>query len=332
MADYVIGVDLGGTKIMTARCDRQGTVLAQVRESTPASEGVDAVIGCMVDSVADVLVDADPVGLIGVGVVAPGPMDPATGVLYNAPNLPGWDRVPLRAIMTARLSERLGRPIRVATGNDANGAALGEYYFGLQRTHPELHHVVYMTVSTGIGGGVIIDGRVFAGAHGMAAELGHITVDMHGPRCGCGNIGCVEALAAGPAITRRGAALVAAGKAPLLTQLVAGEPEAVTTRLVEDAARAGDPDVLDLITQVSTALGVAVVNAVHMYNPQVVVIGGGVAKMGALLLDPLEATVRARAMPSFLLDFRILPATLGDYVGVLGAAALAFKDLPSLTQ
>ncbi|HMA33906.1 MAG TPA: ROK family protein [Chloroflexia bacterium] len=328
MAEYVIGVDLGGTKIMTARVSLAGTVQAQVRERTPAEQGVDAVIDAMVGTVARMLQGVDPAGLTGVGVGAPGPLDPQTGILYGPPNLPGWDHVPLRDILGARLQQLVGRPVPVACANDANAAALGEFRFGVGRSHPGLRHLAYMTISTGIGGGVIADGRIFEGAHGMAAEIGHVCVDMNGPRCNCGNIGCIEAIAAGPAIARQGSALVAAGHAPLLAQLAHGAPDAVTTELVEAAARQGDPDAGALIEQTGVALGVAVVNILHMYNPEMVVIGGGVAKMGALLFDPIRATVQARAMPAFRRAVTIVPATLGDLVGVLGAAALVLQDRP----
>ncbi|MGI8587871.1 MAG: ROK family protein [Chloroflexia bacterium] len=323
MAGYVVGVDLGGTKIMTARVSPAGEVLEQHREATPAAEGVDAVVEAILRSIQAVIADADPAELIGVGVGAPGPLDPATGILYSPPNLPGWDSVPLRDILGERLAALLDRPVPVQLGNDANAAALGEYLFGVGRDRPGLRHLVYFTISTGIGSGVIADGRIFGGAHGLAVELGHTTVDLHGPRCKCGNIGCIEAIAAGPAIARQGAELVAGGKAPVLAALAGGRADAVTTELVEAAARQGDPDALDLITHAGVAIGTAVVNAIHTFNPQMIVIGGGVAKMGPMLFEPLEATVRERTMPPFLRDLQILPATLGDQVGVLGAAALA---------
>ena len=326
MAGYVVGIDLGGTKIMSARVNLQGEVEAQVRELTLATEGSAAVIDRMVNTVERVLEGADPAGLLGVGVGAPGPLDPQTGVLYRPPNLPGWERVPLRDILSARLAVRLGRPVRVEAENDANAAALGEFRFGVRKQHPNLRHMVYITVSTGIGGGLIADGRIFEGAHGMAAEIGHMTVDMHGPRCNCGNIGCIEAIAAGPAIARQGGEIVALGRGPLLSALAGGEPEAVTTQMVEDAARAGDPDALALIERTGVALGVAVVNVLHLYNPEMVVIGGGVAKIGAMLFDPLLRTVEERAMPAFRRDAEIVPAALGDFVGVLGAAALVLQD------
>jgi glucokinase len=328
MNEYVVAIDLGGTKILTARLDLQGQVLAQAREQTRAEQGPDAVINRMLGTVLAVMQGVDPAGLVGVGVGSPGPIYPATGIVSNPPNLPGWDNVPLRDILRDRLHAELGRAIRVETGNDANVAALGEFRFGVGRQFPGVRHLVYFTVSTGIGGGVIADGRIADGAHGIAAEIGHMTVDINGPLCNCGNVGCVEAIAAGPAIARRGADLVAAGRAPLLTRLAGSEPEAVTTALVDEAARQGDPDAIALLEYTGRAFGFAVVNTLHLYNPQIVVIGGGVAKMGNLLFDPVRAVVQAHAQPAFRQDLRIVPAALGDLVGVLGAAALVLQDYP----
>jgi glucokinase len=328
MNEYVVAIDLGGTKILTARLDLQGQVLAQAREQTRAEQGPDAVINRMLGTVQAVMQGADPGRLVGVGVGSPGPIYPATGVVTRPPNLPGWDYVPLRDILRDRLRAQLGREIRVETGNDGNVAALGEFRFGAGRQFPGITHLVYFTVSTGIGSGVIADGRIYDGAHGIAVEIGHMTVDINGPPCNCGNLGCIEAIAAGPAIARRGAGLVAGGRAPLLTRLAGSEPEAVTPALVEEAARQGDPDAIALLEYTGRAFGFAVVNTLHLYNPQVVVIGGGVAKIGNLLFDPVRAVVQAHAQPAFRQDLRIVPAALGDLVGVLGAAALVLQDYP----
>lgn len=319
---YIVGVDLGGTKILTARCDLAGRVLAQARLPTRADEGQEAVLGRIFDTIRAVLADCDPAQLLGVGIGTPGSLDVATGVLFNPSNLPGWTEIPLRALLRGWLQEQYGRIVRVEVGNDANAAALGEYRFGAGAAYPGLRHMVYMTVSTGIGGGIISDGRLLLGRRGMAGEVGHITVDVHGPRCACGNIGCLEVLAAGPAIARAGAALVAQGRAPILAQLVDGEPARVTGELVVQAAGQADPDAGALLAQIGYYLGVGVVTMIHLFNPELVCIGGGVSNAGAMLFDPLIATVDALALPSMRAGVDIVPARLGDQVGVLGAAAL----------
>ena len=319
---YVVGVDLGGTKVLTARCDRQGQVLAQVRQPTHAADGPEAVLGRIFESIRAVIGESDPAQLQGVGIGAPGALDTASGVQFNPANLPGWTRVPLRDLVRTWLETHFAQPVRVEVGNDANAAALGEYRFGVGRERPALRHMVYLTVSTGIGGGVITEGRLLAGRNGMAGEVGHMTIDAHGPRCNCGNIGCLEVLAAGPAIARGGEALVAGGRAPLLSRLVSGEPEQVTTELVVEAARQEDPDALALLGRVGTYLGMGVVNLIHLFNPELVCIGGGVAKAGPLVFEPLIATVDDLAMASMREGVAIVPAVLGDQAGVLGAAAL----------
>jgi glucokinase len=319
---YLVGIDLGGTKILTARCTLQGAIVAQKRVPTEAAMGPKAILRRIVKTVLDVTAGCDPAGLRGVGVGAPGGVDINTGVLAYAPNLPGWHNVPLRDILSSWLREAFGHPVRVAVGNDANAAALGEYRFGAGAARPGLRHMVYLTVSTGIGGGIISDGRLLQGRQGMAGEVGHMTIDVHGPRCKCGNIGCLEILAAGPAIARAGQELVATGRAPLLSQLVGGEPERVTAPLVQEAAQAGDPDACALMAQIGRYVGVGVINLIHLFNPEVVCIGGGVAKAGPLLFAPLIATVDELALPSMRAGVAIVPPLLGDQIGVQGAAAL----------
>jgi glucokinase len=319
---YVVGIDLGGTKILTARCNREGRVLAQARRPTQAGDGPDGVLGRIYATIEAVLADANPAELLGVGIGTPGTLDVESGTVFAPANLPGWTRVPLRELLSAWLQARVGRPVPVAVANDANAAALGEYRFGAGAAYPGLRHMVYMTISTGIGGGIITDGRLLAGRRGMAGELGHITIDVHGPRCACGNIGCLEVLAAGPAIARGGADLVGSGRAPLLAGLVSGEPERVTAELVVQAARADDPDAAALLARTGYYLGVGVVTLIHLFNPELICLGGGVAKMGDLLFDPLIATVDDLALPAMREGVGIVPATLGDQVGVLGAAAL----------
>lgn len=186
--------------------------------------------------------------------------------------------------------------------------------------------MVYLTISTGIGGGIISKGRLLLGAGGLAGEVGHTSVEARGRRCNCGNRGCLEVMAAGPAIARRGAEAVRRGRAPGIAARAGGNPKAVTAETVVGAALAGDSVARQIVERAGFYVGVGVVNLVHTLNPQLIVIGGGVA-LGAsdLLLDHVRATVAARAMPPFQRDLRILPASLGDDAGLLGALALALS-------
>jgi glucokinase len=233
-------------------------------------------------------------------------------VLSSAPNLPGWRDVPI----CRYLEERLGVPARLE--NDANAAALGEHVYGAGRG---CRHLIYMTVSTGIGGGLIIDGRLYRGATGVAGELGHMTIEPDGPLCGCGNRGCLEALASGTGIAARGEELVAQGGSALLARL-AQEQGDLTAETVSRAAGQGDIACQGIIRRAGYYLGIGFASYVNIFNPEVIIIGGGLAKVGELLLGPARVEMAARAMREALKAVQLRPAELGDYAGVMGMVAL----------
>jgi len=296
----IIGVDLGGTQIRAALADDEGGILRRASCLTLAEEGLKPVIGRIKGAIYEVMGATGREQLQGIGIVAPGPVALRKGIIRDAPNLPGWKNVPLKALM----EEEFGLPVFV--GNDANLAALAD-----------------ITVSTGIGGGIIADNRLLLGAQGFAAEVGHQTIEAHGPRCKCGNIGCLEALAAGPAIARRARELIEDGAETAIADLVGDDLDKITARVVHQAAQAGDPVAIELFRQAGFYIGVGIVNLLHLFNPGLIIIGGGVAKAGALLFEPIRATVRERAMASYYWENTpIVPATLGDDVGLLGAVAL----------
>ena len=318
-----VGVDLGGTNVRVALGSADGRLLAQHRAPTPAREGPAAVVERIVAGVRAVLQESGAeLGRVqGVGVGAPGPLDMDTGVVFSPPNLDHWRDVPLAAM----LREHLGVPIRI--GNDANLAAVGERAYGAGRGIDDL---VYITVSTGIGGGVIVAGKLLVGVAGTAGEVGHMTVDMRGPRCKCGNIGCLEAVAAGPAIARAGqAAAAAAPESPLLA-LAGGDPAGVTTALVVQAARAGDRMALAVFTAAAEAIGVGCVNLIHLFNPRRLIIGGGVSQAGDLLFGPVERIVDERALAAPRAACSIVAAGLGDDAGLSGAISLVAHGIETL--
>lgn len=299
-----------------ALADRQGALLNRVSYATQAERGREVLLRRIVDAVRHM---AAPLGLdevMGVGVAAPGPIDPFTGVIYNPPNLPGWEEVPLKSILEAEL----GTPVFV--GNDANLAALGEHEFGAGRG---LNHMVYLTVSTGIGGGIIVDGRLLLGARGLAGEAGHMTIDPDGPPCGCGNVGCLEVLASGTAIGRIARERLARGEHSTMLEHAGGRLEAVTAETVEAAALAGDAVAKAVMKTAASYLGIGVSNLVNLFNPEAVVLGGGVARAGELLFEPVRREVEHRVMPKLREGLRIVPASLGDDVGLLGAVALVLE-------
>jgi glucokinase len=316
LRQLVVGIDLGGTKIYTALVDRAGTILAHDFRATVASEGPDAVIARMVDAAGQVMalagVGADQID--AVGVCAPGPLDLAAGLVLSPPNLPGWDRVPL----AARIGAALGIPTLLE--NDANAAALGENRFGAGRG---TQHMIYVTASTGIGGGLILDGKLYHGTNGMAGEIGHQTILDQGPLCGCGNRGCLEALASGTAIARRARESVARGVPTLIAQLCEGHPERVSAKLVAQAADRGDAEARMILSQAMDYLGIGMANLVNLFNPELIVIGGGLTNLGEGLFGPVRRAIERNAFRSAAAAVRVVPADLGENAGALGAAAVA---------
>lgn len=319
--DAVYGaVDLGGTKILSLAVDANGEVLGEDLRPTEAHEGPGAVLRRIADSVSAAVRAAGPGRrLAGAGVAAPGPIDFERGMVADAPNLPGWHNVPVAA--------QLGDLLRCTAvlENDANAAAYGEFRLGAGRG---VRHLVYLTVSTGVGGGLVLDGRLYRGANGAAGELGHIPLTQNGPLCGCGAHGCLEQLASGTAIARRAREVLGRNGAPLLARLVAGGTD-VSAEVVHQAALQGDLDAREVIDAAGRHLGAGLVAFVNIFNPDVIVIGGGAAKIGPMLLEPALAEMRARAFRIAREHVRVVPAELGDRAGALGAAMLAMERVTS---
>lgn len=318
MATYVLAVDIGGTKILTAAVGLDGAVVARRRADTP-SRGVEPVLAAAEDGVRAVLRDSRLTlrDVTAVGVGAPGPLDPDTGVVFEPPNMEGWHNVPLAELLTARLH------VPVFVENDANAAAVGEWWVGAGRG---VHDLIYLTVSTGIGGGIIIGDRLVHGVSGTAGEVGHMTIDVDGPACLCGrSTGCLEALASGTAIGRMAREAVEAGRPSALLQMAGGDPAAIGAQHVEAAARVGDAVALEIFNRAATYLGVGVATLLNLFNPRRIIIGGGVSRAGALLFDPVRRIAKARAFERPGRDCEIVPAALGDDVGAVGAAAIALQ-------
>lgn len=308
-----IGIDTGGTKINAFRVARDGEILDRKSAPTPADDE-EATLAQMSDLARAMLTD----DVLAIGVGAAGMIDAADGILRFAPNL-AWRDVPI----AARMRQELGLPCQV--DNDASMAAYGEYRFGAGRGY---RHMLLVTVGTGIGGGIVSDGRLFRGAHGFAAEIGHIIVEPGGPRCGCGNLGCWEQVAAGRAIDRLGREAARRNDGSTLLQLADGDPEKVTGRLVTTAAQQGDDAAIRVLAAVGRRLGEGIAGLVNTLDPQVVVVGGGAAVAGDLLLDPARAAFHdAVEAPEHRPRVPIVAARLGNDAGAVGAAALAIEEL-----
>lgn len=314
----IVAIDLGGTNIRAALYSMEGELLAHCVLPTLAHEGLEATLNRIFKAIEMVTKGWEKPVAIGVG--APGPLDPWKGVIFSAPNLPGWENVPLADI----LSERFGVPAFV--NNDANVAALAEHRLGAGRGFA---NIIYVTVSTGIGGGIIVEGSLLLGARGLAGEVGHIVVKPDGPPCSCGGVGCLEALASGPAIAREALKRLREGAKSSIPKFVEGPIESLSAKEVAMAALEGDSLAQELFKEAGYYLGVGFVSLIHVFNPSRIVVGGGVAKVGKLLLEPAEETVKRLAMKEFLEDFQIIPTALGDEVGLLGAYLLARESFQS---
>ena len=315
----VVAIDLGGTKIRSIVVDADGRILGEDRRETDAEQGQARVVARMLASAHEAIAQSGVAfaALLGVGVSAPGPVDFERGILYQPPNLPGWDAVPLATI----LRDRLGLPAFLE--NDANAAALGESRYGAGQG---ARHMLYLTISTGIGGGLVLDGRLYRGADGSAGELGHMTVDENGPPHSCGQRGCLEVMASGTAIARMAREAVQAGRSEVLAKL-ATSVEELSAVEVDKAADAGDPAALAILARASHYLGVGFANYLNIFNPEVIVIGGGVSRIGRQLLDPAIALAKQRAfrLPARTVEFR--KAALEGRAEVLGVAALARESV-----
>lgn len=311
VARQAVGIDVGGTKTAAALVGGDGSVLALETLPTPADD-VEATLETIVKAARAVMTP----GVGGVGIAAAGLVAWKTGELVFAPNL-AWRQVPLARYLTSELG------VPVVADNDNTAAAWGEHVFGAGRGVEDL---LLVGVGTGIGGGIVSGGRLFHGAHGFAAEIGHVVMDPAGPLCGCGNRGCWEQLASGQAVTRAGRAAVRDGARTVLADLTAGDPDRITGPMVTRAARDGDATSIAILADVGHWLGVGIGGLVNILDPEIVVMAGGVAEAGDLLLDPARAayrdTVEAAEMRP---DVPIVMAELGSHTGVVGAAALVLE-------
>ena len=316
--DKVVGIDLGGTKILAAVVDAEGRILGQAKRKTKAEVGVEGVVARIVETLDDAVASAkltrQDIRAIGVG--APGPVDTKTGVIATAPNLPGWSDVPLGELLQAQTG------ITVAVGNDVNVGALGEFAYGAGRGTSDM---ISIFVGTGIGGGIILDGRLHAGVRGAAGEIGHMIVLADGPYCGCGNRGCIEALASRTAIVESLQRAVAAGRQSSLASLLSDGGSRLSSGGLAEAWRAGDTLTVEVLGRVQHYLGLHVASLVNFLDPEVIVFGGGVIEA---LGEAFVAPIRPIAYQHFLQRrdaerVQILVSQLGDHAGILGAAVLA---------
>ena len=315
-----LAIDLGGTRTRVALVGRNGEISSKQVSSTLAQRGREDVVARLLATVESVAARArDSLGdsLVGVGVSQAGPTDRESGVANEPPNLPGWDGFSIKPVLEEMLA------ISASVANDASLAALAEHVYGAGRGHANM---LYMTVSTGIGGGIIIHGKLYTGSQGFAGELGHIIIDRNGPPCGCGSVGCLEALASGTALARMARERLAQGETGRLVEACGGDLEKLDAVMVTEAARDGDPLARDLVRQVSANLGVGIVSLVNAFDPEVVVIGGGMSNSLDLFMPGIAAEMDRPPFARLRQGVSIVRSELGDDAGLLGAAALAFEE------
>jgi glucokinase len=311
MGPLAIGIDLGGTQLRAALIDGGGNILNRTAVATAAVAGPDVVIDQLHQVATSVSAGISRDHLAGIGVSAPGPLDTENGIALSIPTLAGFVDIPLARI----LEHQIGLPVLLE--NDGIAAALGEWRFGAGRGYANL---VYVTVSTGIGGGVVSDGRLLRGRRGMASHIGHMTVVRDGEPCVCGNRGCWEAYGSGTAFAQR--AKIRAESQSATSLGADGAP--IDGRAVFEAAAKGDTLACDLVSEESDVLGVGIANLLHLYSPDIVVIGGGMANGFQFLYPGIAARIKSAAMPPFR-DIPVVRAALGGNSGLIGAAILVFE-------
>lgn len=312
---YIVGVDIGGTKVACVLADEEGNLIARRWQPTRSEAGWQAVVAQLFEMTEQVMQGVPAADLRGIGISCGGPLDSQQGIVYSPPNLPGWDAVPLKQLF----EERFGLPTRLE--NDANATALAEYRFGAGRG---VRNMVFMTWGTGIGGGLIVDGRLYRGTNDLAGEVGHMTLLPDGPICGCGKRGCLEALASGPSIARRARELAEDSPESLLWQSVS--PDSVTAQHVVEAALAGDTFARFVLAEAATYMGWGIANLAQVLNPERVVLGTIAVKAGELVLAPLRRALSAHAWERVCSVLQVVPAELGDRAQDLAAVCLWLVD------
>ncbi|MCC8434284.1 ROK family protein [Brevibacillus sp. M2.1A] len=315
--EYAIGLDLGGTKILAGLVDRTGRLIARKQLPTYAEEGEKAVIERVLSATHDVLstsgINSEEV--CGVGIASAGVINSDSGEVIFASNL-GWRNVPIGTL----IGQRFGLPARLF--NDANAAAVAEWLWG---AGVGTRNMIYVTVSTGVGAGIVSDGRLVSGRDGSAGEFGHISIDWNGPPCRCGNRGCLENYASGTAIENAARQKLASTKEPGTNRILVEKGE-LSAKEISEAALAGDPFFAQIVKQAGFYLGIGAANLIYMFNPEVIVFGGGVMNASGLMLPEIEKSMRDRTISGLANEVRVVTSQIGVEAGVMGAAGGVFES------
>ena len=317
--DVAIGVDLGGTNMRGILVDAKGVIINQLKCRSQVKRGKEIAINKLLDLIQKLIAQSVSLGhLIGIGVGAPGPLDVKKGIIHFAPNLPGWKEVYLKKILKEKFN------MKVVLENDANAAAWGERCFGAGKG---INNLVCFTLGTGIGGGIIIDGKIYHGNNFVSAEFGHMTVNKDGPLCNCGNRGCLEAYSSATGIRNRIKDKIKKGiTSQFFTNIDNYLNESVSLKSIFETARMGDDLTKNIVEDAITYLGIAMANIANLLNPEMIIVTGGISREGENLMIPLKKVVKKRTLSSNYQFLKIVTGELGDFAGALGAAALLFSS------
>ncbi len=309
MMKQIISVDLGGTRIRAARFDRELNLLARQEIPTQAEQGFPAVLE-RIKNLIDTVMPLDRSEVTGIGICVPGQLNPVTGIIYSAGNLPECENIPIVSLLQASFH------VSVYVGNDANMAALAEAAQGAARGY---QNIIYLTISTGIGSGIITDGKLLLGQDGIGAEIGFMLMFTgNQPHT-------IQDRAAGPGIAREARGRIERGTTSQMSEWVQGDLTRIDSHMIGEAAKHGDVLARDVIQWAGCIIGLGVTNLVHLFNPQIIVIGGGVSNFGEFLFTPIRETIQQYSIPAYWENLKIAPAQLGDNAGLVGAAALVLE-------
>ncbi|MBU6391076.1 MAG: ROK family protein [Planctomycetes bacterium] len=315
MGNYVIGIDLGGTNLKAGLVDKGGKITHRLSIKTNYNADPQAISNQIFELIYEIIKEAHvkKSDIIGVGLGSPGLIDKKGETIIFSPNLPRWRNIPIKLLVT----ERFNAPCVLE--NDANAAAWGEKWVGAGK---DVSSLVMLTLGTGIGGGIVIGNKLWRGANNVAAEIGHMIIQMDGPKCSCGNNGCIEAYASATAMVRRFKELLKSGVSSSLK-----DSREITAKIINDAAFQGDKASLDVIEETGRYLGIALVNIMHILNPEMIVLTGGMIGSGELLMNPIRQVTKQKAFEASYKDTKIVFSQLGNDAGIIGAAGCLLKEL-----
>jgi glucokinase-like ROK family protein len=319
-ATYAIGVDLGGANLRVVVVNLESNIVAKITKKTNADEGRDKVFRRVIDAIYEAIehskIEKEKIKGIGMGIS--GLIDHQRGVSLYCPNIEGWENVPVKRLVEEEFA------VDTSVEDSSRAMALAEHWSGVARG---IDNFIFVNVGVGIGCAIFIHGKLYRGTGGIAGEFGHITIDEAGPRCNCGNCGCLETLASGPAISRRARQAIKEGVVSLIEKLAEGKLENITPEIVVEATKRGDKLAFNIMEKTGEYLGIGIADMINIFNPELIVIGAGVSQAGDILLEPLKRAVKARALQLSSSMTNIKVSQLGDNAGALGAAIMVLKDI-----